>query len=103
VVPTTQLRMKSGAHFEQRCHAATGSGDSRRRFRDSRQYLQHRALPCAVRTDETDHLASVYRKRHVLERPQRVVTLPSVAVTPKHGPEALTDMISQRVMTTPAE
>ncbi len=79
VFASGQFRMKAGAHFEQRSNSAAQNRPALARLGDTRQQLQQRALARAVSADQADDLAFVHFKRRILQSPERVVALGSVA------------------------
>ena len=75
VLAAGQIRMKSGAHFQQTRHPAVDHGRPPRRLRDSRQNLQQRRFAGAVGADDPDRLSALDLEGHVPQRPDRVVVL----------------------------
>ena len=57
VLPAGQLVVESGAHFEQRAHAAANLREATGRFGNFRQNLEQRALAGAVATDDAHDIA----------------------------------------------
>src|SRR5689334_11255774 len=57
VLAPGQLRVEAGSHLQQAGYAPTKSDPPSRRFGDAGQYLQQRALACAVAPDDSQYLA----------------------------------------------
>src|SRR4030095_15892755 len=67
VLASGQLRMKSGADFEQRSHASAHDRLSGGRIRDAREHFEQGALSRPVASDDADDLAFGDLERHVIE------------------------------------
>src|SRR4030095_5047063 len=88
-----EIRMKAGADFEQARHSTGDHGRATGRLRDAAQDLQEGRFSGAVRADNPDGLAAIDLERHVLERPNRVV---SVLLLRKAGQVAKVAQIGER-------
>src|SRR5215213_8794934 len=75
VFPTGELGVKACADFQQRTDTPVDHGDSSSWRSNARQYLQQRALACAVEPDDTDHFTTLDFERDILERPDISVSI----------------------------
>ena len=80
VFPARQLRMKSGAHFEQRPDAPVNLRPARGRLRNPRKDFQQRGLARAVPPDQAKHFPFIHLQETRLSAPR--TSRPSRAGTP---------------------
>ena len=73
VLATSQFRMKTGAHFQQRPHTAMDLREALRRLGDTRQNFQERALASPIPPDDANDFSTLDLKGYIFERPDKVV------------------------------
>src|SRR5207248_9217083 len=81
VLPSRQLRMEAGPHFQQAADATVQRDASFAGRRDSAENLQQRRLARAVAADDPDHVAGLDLKRNVLQRPELFVPVPAMSIS----------------------
>src|SRR5215207_9989681 len=65
--------MEPGADLQQRSDASPQGDASFRRFRDAAQYLEQRALACAVPPHDPKYLALLHLERNILQGPEVLI------------------------------
>src|SRR6185503_12319845 len=106
VLTSGELRMKSGAHFEQRADPAIDIGITVGRICDSRQNLEQGTLAGAIAADDADDLTSFDLEGNIFDGPDGLVQLSRAAGlaaqkppgTTKRGRRYVNQLIRQSVV-----
>ena len=72
VFASGQLGMKTRAHFQKGSDAPVNLCMAFRWFRDARENLQQRALPCSVAADYPNHVAVLDFEGNIVESPDAI-------------------------------